>query len=126
MTALATIDDRVAKLIRLIFSSDRPGEVMAAVDATKRLLATNGLDGHWVADQISAPVAHADDRAANRHGDDDDGRDDRSTIWFCFHRKHRLSEKELLFVENIVKRAAPLTPRQAKWIRDIADRLGAS
>jgi hypothetical protein len=126
-TALATTDvDKIAKLVRLVFSSDRPGEIVAAVEAAKRLLATNDLDCHWVADRITAPVAHADDRHADRRDDDDNERDDHSAIWFCFHRKHRLSEKEFAFITNIVARARPLTPRQSKWVRDICDRLEAS
>jgi hypothetical protein len=122
--AVATTDvDRIAKLIRLIFSSDRQGEVVAAVDATKRLLATNGLDCHWVADRITAQVARADDRAHGARDGDDDGQDDRSAAWFCWHRRHRLSVKEKAFIENMVAWSGPLTPRQRKWIRDICDRL---
>jgi DNA-binding transcriptional LysR family regulator len=123
MTALTTIDDRVAKLIRLIFSSDRPGEVMAAVDATKRLLATNGLDCHWVADRITAPVAHADDRA-DRHGDDGD--DDRSKAWFCWHRRHRLSPRERAFIERIRTWRGPLSEKQRQWLGNICDQLDAA
>jgi hypothetical protein len=123
-TALAVeTTDKIAKLVRVIFSSDRPGEVAAAVDATKRLLATNGLDCHWVADRISAPVAHADHRADRRDDDDDDGRDDRSRVWFCFHRRRFLSPREYSFIENIAARSAPLTPRQRQWLYSIADRL---
>lgn len=126
-TAIAVeTTDKLAKLMRLIFSSDRPGEVVAAVDATKRLLATNGLDGHWVADRITAPVAHADDRADRRDDDVDGEQEDRSAAWFCWHRRYRLSPKERQFVENIVERAAPLTPKQRKWLCDIVDRLEAA
>ena len=41
----------------------------------------------------------------------------------AFHRRHSLSPKERLFIENIVKRAAPLTVKQRRWLHDIVDRL---
>jgi hypothetical protein len=121
--AITTIETRMAKLIRLIFSSDKEGEIIAAVLAARRVLASENVDAHWVADRITAPLAHADHRADRR--DDDDDRDDKSAIWFAFHRRHRLSPKECLFVENIVTRSAPLTPKQRKWLNDICDRLEA-
>jgi hypothetical protein len=121
--AVATTDvERLAKLIRLIFSSDRPGEVMAAIDATKRLLDNNDCDGHWIADRFALGAASV----AVVPDDDERGeRDDRSAAWFAYHRRRFLSARERLFVENIVARAAPLTPRQAKWLHDIVDRLEA-
>jgi malate synthase len=106
--------DKLGKLLRLIFSSDRPGEFVAAVHATKRLLATNGLDGHWVADRITA-VPHAADRA-DRRDDDVDGE----------HEEHRLSPKECAFIENIVTWSRPLSAKQRKWLGDIIDKLEAS
>jgi DNA-binding transcriptional LysR family regulator len=117
--------DKLGKLLRLIFSSDRPGEFVAAVHATKRLLATNGLDGHWVADRITA-VPHAADRADRRDDDVDGEHEDRSAIWFCWHRKHRLSPKECAFIENIVTWSRPLSAKQRKWLGDIIDKLEAS
>jgi hypothetical protein len=123
-TAIATeATDKLAKMMRLIFSSDRPGEILAAVDATKRLMASNGVDHHWLADRITA-VEKADGRADRR--EDGDDRDDHSDIWFAFHRRHRLSPKESCFVENIASRPGPLSERQRKWLRDICDRLVAS
>jgi hypothetical protein len=112
--AITTETDRLAKLVRLIFSSDKEGEIVGAVMAARRVLETNGLDCHWLADQITAPVAHADDR------------DDHSDIWFAFHRRYRLSPKERLFVENIASRSGPLSARQRQWLSDICDRLAPS
>jgi hypothetical protein len=123
MSTAITVEttDKLAKMMRLIFSSDRPG--LAAVDATKRLMASNGVDHHWLADRITA-IAHADGRADRR--EDGDDRDDHSDIWFAFHRRHRLSPKERLSVENIASRPGPLTARQRQWLSDICDRLVAS
>jgi DNA-binding transcriptional LysR family regulator len=114
------------KLIRLIFSSDKEGEIVGAVMAARRVLATNGLDCHWVADRIAAPVAQGDHRADRRDDDDDDHRDDKSAIWFAWHRRRFLSPKEHAFIENIVERARPLTPKQRKWVFDICDRMEAA
>jgi hypothetical protein len=122
-TAIATeTTDKLAKMMRLIFSSDRPGEILAAVDATKRLMASNGVDHHWLANRITA-VAHADDRAANRHGDDGD--DDQSNIWFAYHRRHRLTARERDFIERIRTWRGPISAKQRIWLHDLCDRLEA-
>jgi hypothetical protein len=124
MTARTAIEtDRLAKLIRLIFSTDKPGEIVAAVMAAKRVLDNNDCDAHWLADVFergAAPVAVTrDDESSERD-------DDRSATWFCFHRRHALSPRERGFVENLVERSAPLTPKQRKWLFDIVDRLEAA
>jgi hypothetical protein len=116
--ALATVDtDRLAKLIRLIFGSNRDGEVVAAVAAVRRILAASDLDAHWLADRVAAPTALA------TVDDDRDDRDCRSDAWFCFHRRHMLSPKERAFIENIIQWSSPLSPKQRQWLHDIVDRL---
>jgi hypothetical protein len=121
-TVLATTEvDRLAKLIRLIFSTDKTGEAAAGVDAVKRLLASENLDAFWLADRFAlgaASVAVTPERESSE-------RDDRSAAWYAFHRRHSLSPRERDFIENIVKRAAPLTPRQRQWLFNIVDRLEA-
>jgi DNA-binding transcriptional LysR family regulator len=122
--AITTIEtERVAKLIRLIFSSDKSGEIIAAVTAAKRVLDNNGRDAHWLADSFergaTSPVTRADD---HDQVDDDDGR---PAIWFCWHRRHRLSEKERAFIERIRTWRGPLSEKQRIWLRDICDRLEA-
>jgi hypothetical protein len=116
-TALAIADvHRLAKLIRLIFGSDQPGEITAAVAAVRRTLATNHVDHHWLADRLTAqPIALP---ACER--------DDRSAAWFCFHRRDLLSAKERAFICNIVERSAPLSPKQKQWLFDLVDRLEAA
>jgi hypothetical protein len=120
-TALAAVEtDRLAKLIRLIFSSDKPGEVIAAVNAAKRVLSSENLDAHWLADRLTSQPARA------HPPDKSDERNDRSAAWFAFHRSHRLSPKERKFIESIVQWAAPLSPKQRQWLHDIVERLEAS
>ena len=122
--AVATVEpERFAKLLRLALGSDKDGEIIGAVVALKRSLAAAELDTHWIVDtfergaQVTCTQVTSDDTSSKR--------DDRSAAWFCFHRRYSLSPKERLFVENIVQRATPLTPRQAKWLHDIVDRLEA-
>lgn len=127
-TALAVeITDRLAKLLRLIFNSDKQGEIVAAVAAAKRVLETSNHDAHFVADAFergAAPLARANDHDCDP---DDVGQDaDRSDVWFAWHRRHRLSPKECAFIENIVRWSAPLSPRQKQWLSDIVNRLEAA
>jgi DNA-binding transcriptional LysR family regulator len=124
-TAIAPTDvDRLGKLLRLALVADKDGETVAAVAALKRSLQSVGLDPHFIADAFergAAPLARADDRADRR--DDGDGDDDRSAIWFAWHRRYRLSAKERAFIENIVRWSAPLSPRQRQWLFNIVGRL---
>jgi hypothetical protein len=118
----STETDRLVKLIRLIFSSDKPGEIVGAVMAAKRVLDNNDRDGHWLAERFAlgaAPVAVTTD-------DTSSARDDKSAIWFAWHRRHRLSPKEFHFVETIVAQAAPLSVKQRRRLNDIVARLEAS
>lgn len=118
-TALACETDRLAKLIRLIFSTDKTGEAIAAIAAVKRMLAAEKKDGHWLADQLTAPITlPTPDKCAER--------DDRSAAWFCFHHRKRLSPKEQAFIENIISWSGPLSDKQRKWLQDIVDRLEAA
>jgi DNA-binding transcriptional LysR family regulator len=121
-TAIATTDvDRLGKLLRLALVADKDGEAIAAIGAVKRLLDSNGLDPHWVVDTFERGAT----LVAVTPDDESSERDDRSAAWYAFHRRHALSPRERLFIENIVERAAPLTPRQAKWLHDIVDGLEA-
>ena len=126
--ASATIEpERFAKLLRLALGSDKDGEIIGAVVALKRSLAAAELDTHWIVDSFergAAPVARVDAHARHDDGDgDDDGPDDRSRVWFAWHRRHRLAAREREFVENIVRWSAPLSPRQRQWLFNIVDRL---
>jgi hypothetical protein len=118
-TALATIEtDRLAKLIRLIFGSDQDGEIVAAVAAAKRLLAASDLDAHWLADIVERGTS----QVAPSISPDAQG-DDRSLVWFAFHRRDRLTQKEAAFVESLTRWRGTISERQRVWLRDIVDRL---
>jgi hypothetical protein len=119
MTALAVADvNRLGKLLRLLLISEQTGEVLSALAALKRALASAGLDAHGLADIVErgmAPIAHV---AEERRCDDE-----QSTIWFCFHRRHLLTPRDARFVESVVKWSGPLSDRQRKWLFDICDKL---
>jgi hypothetical protein len=118
-TALATVEtDRLAKLIRLIFGTDQDGEIVAAVGAVKRLLAASDLDAHWLADIVergTSPSAPSISPVAQG--------DDRSLVWFAWHRRDRLSVKEAAFVESLTRWRGTISDRQRVWLHDICDRL---
>jgi hypothetical protein len=116
--ALATVEtDRLAKLIRLVFSSDNDGKIVAAVAAAKRLLAASDLDAHWLADRLAAPpIAVAQDRQY------DDG-DAQSLIWWCWHHRDRLAPRDLNFIAALTRWRGPLSTKQEKWLRDVCDKL---
>jgi hypothetical protein len=113
----ATETDRLAKLLRLIFGSDQPGEITAAVAAVRRLLAASDLDHHWLADRLAAqPIAVPAER---REPDEDD----HSLAWWCFHRRDHLPPKERRFIESLTRWRGTISDRQRVWLHDICDRL---
>jgi hypothetical protein len=117
--------NRIPKLLRLLLIATEPGEIIAAIEALRRALASAGLDAHYVVDRYEAGAQASDKTGFSEPQQTDDAAfaDLRSTVWFCWHRRDRLGEKERAFVENICKRCTALTDRQRAWILDIADRL---
>jgi hypothetical protein len=118
-TALATVDtDRLAKLIRLIFGSDRDGEIVAAVAAVRRILASGNVDAHWLADRLAAPAIVGVAKERQR----DDGHE-RSLIWFAWHRRDFLTPKEQGFIGSLTRWHGPISERQRQWLNAICDKL---
>jgi hypothetical protein len=139
-----TTCDRLAKLVRLL-SSDRDGEVLAAVTAMKRVLRTSGLDIHAVADRMTNGGANGQDeyqrgyQVGLQHGfnaghakgmatqNQFTGGDElQQAAQFCAARAAYLNERERGFVvsmERLTKRRIKLTPKQEVWLLDIRDRL---
>jgi hypothetical protein len=116
--ALPTVrPNSIPKLLRLLLISDQDGEVLGALAALKRALASAGLDAHYIVDAFERGMV------GPKRTDDAVYGDLRSTVWFCWHRRDRLDPKERQFVENICKRRTTPTDRQRAWILDIADRL---
>ena len=98
----AKVIEQLAKLIRLIFISDHPGEVSSAVDKVL-----------WLADRLTAPPQ----KQAN------DQHDEKSTVWWCYHHRHLLSPRDRQFIEGLADWRGPLSPKQQNWLNDIVAKL---
>jgi hypothetical protein len=92
------------------FASDHDGEVVATVRAIERVLKSAGRDLHDLAACLGAPM--------QINGND------KSTIWWCFHRRDLLSPRDRQFTEGLADWHKPLSPKQQKWLGDIAAKLG--
>jgi hypothetical protein len=114
--------DRLEKLVRML-SSDKDGEVLAATAAIRRVLATEGLDIHSLADALCRPAPRAEQRAPHKDRAED-------TDWYsmaceCDAHEDRLSEREQKFISDMVTwtaRRAP-TEKQQAWLLAIFARV---
>jgi hypothetical protein len=110
---------RLAKLLRLALVADHDGEAIGALHALKRALCSAGLDPHFVANAFLRG-AQPDTPSISP---DAEGDDDRSLVWFAFHRRDRLTPKEAAFVESLTRWRGTISERQRVWLRDICDEL---
>jgi hypothetical protein len=111
---------RISKLVKLLLSSDKPGEVVAAVAAVNRSLAAAGLNHHDLGDAIEAGLVEVRSLAPpNGHTEDDWS----GIAWFCHHHRDRLSTKEREFVRNMINRETEPSRKQMEWLSDIRERL---
>jgi hypothetical protein len=113
--ALLGIAPTLAKLTRML-SSDRDGEVVASVQAMRRVLASVGLSLHDLADAIELPAR------ASQHDDDDDD-DWRVMAKACAQCPHLLSEREISFVTTMTRWRGKPSRKQAEWLEAIYDRI---
>jgi hypothetical protein len=114
-TRLVEIAPRLRCLL-LMLSSDRDGEVVASARAIDRVLRSNSLDWHDLAQAVcpSAPTV--------RCGNDE--RDWRDIVAFCTSRLSCLSGREREFLRSIARwRGRELTERQAAWLTAIFERI---
>jgi len=132
MNVLAPIADKLGKLIRLL-SSDKDGEVLAAVHGIRRTLASEKLDLHALADGINSGdgkssrverdlawnAGYAAGRAAEQHRRYED------PSWHaiaceCQEHSYKLREHERGFVDDMVRRTVhggEMTEKQQQWLR---------
>ncbi|MEO1102907.1 MAG: hypothetical protein AAFW98_04120 [Pseudomonadota bacterium] len=123
MTALAPIPPKIKQLIPLL-ASNQDGEVVAAVRAINRTLSQQGLDFHDLA--AAACVSATAKGPTSTRASDLDPEEWREVVLFCADRRARLSNREAAFVTSILYRVSQNrepTPKQAKWMFDIYDRL---
>jgi hypothetical protein len=110
MTALNGTAPIIAKLLRLL-ASDKPGEVVAAAHALRRVLHSGGLDLHDLANVVEAA-------ARNRalYGADDV----LGMVRDCHRNIGCLTTKELELIRSVADRYP--NPSQIKLLRSIHER----
>jgi hypothetical protein len=141
--AIAT---KLGGLLRLLLSSDRPGEVNAAVAAIHRVLRANGLDAHALAQRVEHAngniteaemklIYDAGFRAGQAAKEDHHGDDfrnlDGSSSWeamasWCRRHADQLGESEQRFIRSVSVQLCWWEPsdRQGKWLKGIFYKLG--
>jgi hypothetical protein len=124
-TALVTDASKFGKLLRLALIANADGEVLGAIAALKRALASAGLGPHDICDAFergAQPIAlQADDR--RQHDDRHNPEIYHSDIWFAFHHRRALSGREAAFIESLTRWRSPLSEKQITWLMAIVDRL---
>src|SRR5258707_468774 len=87
--------DRIGKLVRLMLSTNRDGEALAAVGALKRALDVAGLDCHAVADALATGLRPVPQRQLWGPAEPD-LTNWQSMAWFCHfhHFKLRGGDRE--------------------------------
>jgi hypothetical protein len=130
MTALAS--PRIAQLIRLL-ASDREGEVLAAVRALRRTLASAGADFHDLAQAVEnaavAPSPRTDRRSSRPRTSRSRSAACESIGWqasvrWLLDHPARLTPRGREFVEDMAGWAGKPTKRQAAWLLAILERVG--
>ena len=111
-----TLEEKIADRVRML-ASDKPGEVVAAANALKLILASAGTDMNGLAraienlgknaDQMKkvwdAAVQHTENRL---HGTDEFRSTDGKPTWqsvalYCQRNKHRLDTKHHNFIDKV-------------------------
>jgi hypothetical protein len=98
---------QLGKLIALL-SSNRDGEVLAAVNAIGRLLQSNGCDFHDLSAAICAPHEDVDWRRQAR---------------FCNRHRAHLTARELDFIATLARWHGEPTDKQRQWLGSIVERV---
>ena len=116
MTAFVPIIPKLERLIPRL-ASNHDGEVIATTRAIGRTLQGAGLDWHDLAAALR-PAAKPRDPETE---------DLREIVESLAARARLLTERETDFLLNIharLRRGQSVSPKQAKWLRDIHARLG--
>jgi hypothetical protein len=118
----AALVDKLGKLIRLL-ASDTPGEAIGAVYAIRRTLASAGLDLRDLARTVEAGgLRKSTAKKRSRPSGD-------SVDWPAFAARilrehaHELPEKEVDFCNTMSMWDGAPSPKQQKWLKDIAARF---
>ena len=152
MVDLITIAPKLAKLMRL-FSSDKPGEVAAAVEAFVRTLQTIGADVHDAADRmehanngalveaelkevwdagVKEGIKWSEQRMRNQAGHSSPAHSvpqfpsAADMALYCYQHLNRCNEWETEFASNMAvwTRRRPLTVKQQARLEELFIKLG--
>jgi hypothetical protein len=118
MNTFADIAPRIAKLLRLL-ASDKPGELVASVQALRRVLGSANLDLHDLANVVEFAARREAPQVALTTADDDDARE---MIRCCRECSDLLTNKELAFVRSMAKWRGEPTKRQMAWLSSLYER----
>jgi hypothetical protein len=102
---------KAARPIRL-FARDRDGEVLAAVRALGRHLKEIGKDFHDLANVVAPSTVPESEP------------DWHAVVHECIRQEWKLRPKDREFLHALLKYDRP-TPKQAKWLFDLVDRVRA-
>jgi len=137
-----TLEEKIADRVRML-ASDKPGEVVAAANALKLILASAGTDMNGLAraienlgknaDQMKkvwdAAVQHTENRL---HGTDEFRSTDGKPTWqsvalYCQRNKHRLDVRHHNFIDKVAAQTVydrEPTERMHKYLFSLFLRLG--
>jgi hypothetical protein len=109
--SVASCNPRLSKLLPRL-ASNHDGEVVATARAIERVLRASGHDWHDLAAAVAPPIA-PDESPLNW----------RTLCRFCAGQHSRLRPRDLDFIVSLSQRRGDPTPKQLKWLQDIAARL---
>jgi hypothetical protein len=118
---ISPIAAKLEKLVPML-SSDKPGEVNAAVAAIGRTLKAAGADWHDLAKALTKPGAPARGNYRDRYQDHEQG-DWRPLHGYCRQHSDALSSREQDFMTTLDFWRGNLTEKQRAWLEAIHARL---
>jgi hypothetical protein len=123
---------RVGQLLRLALSTDKDGEALSALAATRRTLAANGLDHHTLAAAVEtglrAPAVAdpAEPYRPRQERHEHQARDWRAEVKFCHRHRDQLFGSEHGLIDTLLKWQGMPTPKQLDWLGRIIERMRAN
>lgn len=118
-TIMPSVRERLASLLKLLLSTDKDGEALAAKNAINRTLLGAGLDLHALAGEIENPAG----AAARRERPDKSPHDWREKLAHCDAREELLTPWEQSFIQSLRRWTGKLTERQGTCLDAIYERV---
>ena len=126
--------DRIRKLILVMLSSDKDGEVMNAAQLIRRTLSQVGSDIHALSacvdgSGVEAGRANGARREQERRSQEERAQPDwHAMAKECQQHADQLDDRERAFIDDMVRWTLRREPseRQARWLHSIWCRVGRS